>query len=478
MNDESGIRRRPRLKTLAAAAAVLAVAGAAVFWWVVTPPRIDDAGRTLPQAAAPDLVARGKYIAELGDCIACHTRADGRPMAGGRGLETPFGMLYSTNITPDPKTGIGRYSFGAFDRAMRQGVTADGTHMYPAMPYPSYAKMTPEDMYALYVYLMKGVEPVDSPNRPSGIGFPFNQRWTLAFWNEVFLDAHPFVADPAKGEVWNRGAYLVQGLGHCGACHTPRGIGFQELAMSDTGSSGDKFLSGSRVEEWNAVNLRGLGDVDDTVELLKTGQNRFGTVSGSMTEVIHNSTQNFTDADLVAIATYLDGLPTDQPRPRRPATPDTGVPAAMFTTRGGLAYAQFCADCHRLNGEGVAKVFPPLAGNPTVSAKDASTLVHITLTGWATAQTQAHARVFTMPGFARLGDDEIADILTFVRASWGGNATPVTAGEVKAARATLDPKVDTRPFDTPRIADVLQEREGEALAENFRRRSSCRRNRS
>ncbi|MFG1181459.1 c-type cytochrome [Xanthobacter versatilis] len=471
MNDEGTVRRTPRLKTFAVAAAGVAVVGAAVFWWIVTPPRIDDGGRALPQAAAPELVARGKYIAELGDCVACHTKADGQPMAGGRGLETPFGMLYSTNITPDPQTGIGRYSFGAFDRAMRRGVTADGTHMYPAMPYPSYAKMTSDDMYALYVYLMKGVKPVDSPNRPSGIGFPFNQRWTLAFWNEMFLDNHPFVADARKGEVWNRGAYLVQGLGHCGACHTPRGIGFQELAMGDTGGSGDKFLSGSKVEEWNAVNLRGLGDVDDTVELLKTGQNRFGTVSGSMTEVIHNSTQNFADADLVAIATYLDGLPSGQARAPRPAKSGgvaAAVPEAMFTTRGGLAYAQFCADCHRLNGTGVAKVFPPLAGNPTVAAKDPSTLVHITLTGWATAETQAHSRVFTMPGFARLGDDEIADILSFVRASWGGNATPVTASEVKAARATLDPKVDTRAFDTPRIADVLGEPNAAQLVRGMR----------
>lgn len=468
MGDGVSVRRRSGWRIAGGLAAVVAVVGAGVFWWVVTPPRIVEAGRALPEVADPAMVARGKYIAELGDCVACHTSKGGPAMAGGRPLETPFGVLYSTNITPDPRTGIGGYSFGAFDRAMRQGVTADGTHMYPAMPYPSYAKMTADDMFALYVYLMKGVAPADHPNKPSEIGFPFNQRWTLAFWNTVFHDPRPFVADAAKDATWNRGAYLVQGLGHCGACHTPRGIGFQELALSEKDGAGGAFLSGSRVEEWNAINLRNLWTVEDTVELLKTGQNRFATVSGSMTEVIHNSTQNFTQDDLVAIATYLKSLPSDHPYKALPPAVDDAVPQAMFTTRGGLAYAQFCADCHRLSGAGVAKVFPPLAGNPTVAAEDPSTLVHITLTGWKTAQTQTHARVFTMPGFARLSDDELAEILTFVRASWGGGAPAVTAAQVKAARASLDPKVDTRAFDTPRIADVLKEPNAQQLVRGMR----------
>ncbi|MFG1346719.1 c-type cytochrome [Xanthobacter autotrophicus DSM 431] len=466
MNDEGTARPGSRWRTLGTLAAAAAVVGAGVFWWVVTPPRVKEAGRALPEVADPALIARGKYMAELGDCVACHTAPGGTPMAGGRPLETPFGVLYSTNITPDAKTGIGGYSFGAFDRAMRQGVTADGTHMYPAMPYPSYAKVSPEDMFALYAYLMRGVAPADRANTPSGIGFPFNQRWTLAFWNALFHDARPFAADAGKDAVWNRGAYLVQGLGHCGACHTPRGIGFEERALSE--KDGDAFLSGSRVEEWNAINLRNLWTVADTVELLKTGQNRYATVSGSMTEVIHNSTQNFTDDDLVAIATYLKSLPSDHPYAGRPPSAGEDVPADMFTTRGGLAYAQFCADCHRLSGAGVAKVFPPLSGNPTVAAKDPSTLVHITLTGWTTAQTQAHARVFTMPGFARLSDEEIAEILTFVRANWGADAPAVTPAQVKAARAALDPKVDTRPFDTPRIADVLKEADADQLVRGMR----------
>ncbi|WP_394042523.1 c-type cytochrome [Roseixanthobacter liquoris] len=441
-----------------AAAIVAAAAGGGVFWWIVTPPPVKELNQPAMAGEEAGLIERGRYVAELGDCIACHTSSGQVSMAGGRPLETPFGVLYSTNITPDRATGIGGYSFGAFDRAMRQGVKADGTHMYPAMPYPSYAKISPEDMYALYAYMMKGVAPVANPNRPSGMGFPFNQRWALAFWNVVFHKDQPFLVDTSKDETWNRGAYLVQGLGHCGACHTPRGIGFQEVVLSDKDGDGERFLTGSKVEGWNAINLRNLWTVADTVELLKTGQNHHATVSGSMTEVIHNSTQHFTHTDLVAIATYLKALPSEHPyEGNPPQEPLEGVPSAMFTTRGGLAYAQFCADCHRLNGGGVAGIFPPLVGNPTIEAKDPSTLVHITLTGWATAETTTHKRVFTMPGFARLGDDEIAEILSFVRSNWGANAPAVTNALVKTARASLDPKVDTRPFETPRVADILHE---------------------
>ncbi|MCL2344333.1 MAG: c-type cytochrome [Desulfobulbus sp.] len=449
--------------------AVLVILGSIIFWRVVTPPPIQEPGRALPDAADAALIARGKYVAEVGDCVACHTANGGTPMAGGRPMETPFGVLYSTNITPDAATGIGAYSFGAFDRAMRHGVTADGRRLYPAMPYPSYAKITPDDMLALYVYLMRGVPPSATPNKPMDIGFPFNQRWGLAFWDAVFNSAQPFTPDANQDEAWNRGAYLVQGLGHCGACHTPRGIGFQEVALSEKGGSGDKFLSGAKVEEWNAINLRNLWTVKDTVELLKTGQNAYSTVSGSMTEVINHSTQHFTDADLVAMATYLKSLPSDRPATGTPPARSASVPESMFTTRGGLAYAQFCTDCHRLNGNGVPKVFPPLAGNPTVADKDPATLVHLMLTGWQTAQTQAHPRIFTMPGFARLRDDEIAEIINFVRASWGDPSHPaVTAAQVAAARATLDPRVDTRPFETPRIADVLKEPNAEQLVRGMR----------
>lgn len=419
----------------------------------------------------PKWIERGKYIAQLGDCIACHTADKGPTMAGGRGLETPFGTIYSTNITPDTQTGIGKYTFQQFDRAMRKGVTADGHNLYPAMPYPSYAKMNEGDMRALYAYLMQGVAPVDQPNKPTEVSWPFSMRWGLSLWNWAFLDDKPFEPDPNKDATWNRGAYLVQGLGHCGSCHTPRGLGFQEKAMSDAGSAGKYFLAGETVEEWRALSLRNLWTVEDTVQLLKTGRNRFASVSGNMVEVIHHSTQYVTDADLTAIATYLKSLPpnkNDAPMPEAPASLAV-APEDLFTTRGGLGYVQFCADCHRQDGGGVKDIFPSLTRNPTVTDANPATLLHITLTGWKTAETATHPRVYTMPGFSRLSDQEIADILSFVRTRWGNNAEPITASQVKTSRDRLDPKTtDSSTFETPRLADMMAAPNAEQLVRGMR----------
>ncbi len=422
---------------------------------------------------AQELVKRGQYVAVLGDCIACHTEPNGKLMAGGLELKTPMGSVYSTNITPDPKSGIGRYSFEQFDTAMRRGVAADGRNLYPAMPYPSYAKMTDEDMRALYAYLMQAVPAVAKPNKAADMSFPFNLRWGLSLWNRAFLDDTRFKPDPGKDAAWNRGAYLVQGLGHCGACHTPRGIAFQEKATTQDGRKGRYFLAGETVEGWRALSLRNLWTVEDTVAMLKTGQNQFGTVSGNMVEVIHNSTQHFNDSDLVAIATYLKSLPPGKDELPMPAPPAhaaaSAVPENMFSTRGGLGYVQFCSDCHRNDGAGVKGVFPSLVRNPTVSSPDASTLLHITLTGWKTAKTAAHPRVYTMPAFTRLADREIAEILTFVRASWGNKAAAIRTSDVKQARAELDPKDrDPSRFDTPRLANMLAEANGEQLVRGMR----------
>ena len=424
--------------------------------------------------AANDAVERGRYLAQLGDCVACHTTEKGTPMAGGRALETPFGKLYSTNITPDKDTGIGKYSFEQFDRAMRKGVAADGHNLYPAMPYPSYAKMTADDMQALYAYLMQGLAPVKQANKPSEMSWPFNMRWGLAIWNWLFLDDKPFIVNSSKDATWNRGAYLVQGLGHCGACHTPRGLLFQEKAMSESGSNGSLFLAGETVESWRALSLRDLWTVEDTKRFLKTGQNQFATASGNMADVIMHSTQHVNDDDLLAIATYLKSLPAgpgDKPMPavaKKPAVV-AHVPDDLFSTRGGLGYIQFCGDCHRADGSGVDKIFPPLAGNPTVSSKDASTLVHIILTGGQTAATATHPRVFTMPAFARLADTELAEILSFVRASWGNGAPVVDAGNVAKMRAELDPKTsDSSKFETPRLANMLLAKNAEQLVRGMR----------
>lgn len=447
-------RKSPLTRRAALAGIAAVIIGGGIALWIARPPSVEDLDPKLSNPIDPALIAKGEYVARLGDCIACHTASGGEPMAGGLKLETPMGVIYSTNITPDSKTGIGAWSFGEFDRAMRKGVAKDGHNLYPAMPYPSYAKTSQDDMRALYAYIMKGLKPVEKVNVPSQMKFPFNLRFGLSYWNFAFLDTTPFKLDLAQDAVFNRGAYIVQSLGHCGACHTPRGIGFQEKALSHDGSNGKLFLSGEQVEHWNAVSLRDLWTVPDTVELLRTGRNRFATVSGGMTDVISHSTQHFTDADLVAMATYLKALPSDQPK-QEVGTPVAHAPETTYTTRGGLGYLQFCSDCHRPDGAGVAGVFPPMAGNPTVSAKNASTLTHITLTGWKTAETASHPRVWTMPGFARLDDKEIADILSFVRNTWGRGAGPVTESEVASARKALDPSVDNSRFITPRIADLL-----------------------
>ena len=404
------------------------------------------------------LIERGLYVARLGDCIACHTAKGGAVMAGGLELKTPMGTIYSSNITPERDTGIGQYSLDEFDLVMRKGITRTGQNLYPAMPYPSYAKMSEEDMRALYVYLMQGVTPVRQANLEADMGFPFNQRWGLALWNLLFVDDQRFVPEPGRSEQLNRGAYLVQGLGHCGSCHTPRGIAFQEKAMSDAGSSGKYYLAGETVEDWRAIGLRNLWTVEDTVQLLKTGQNRFATVSGNMAEVIHHSTQHFTDGDLTAIASYLKSLPAgkdDLPMPMVASEPAI-APDSLFSSRGGLGYTQFCADCHRPDGGGVKGMFPPLNGNPGIIAANPDSLLHITLTGWATPQTEAHPRVYRMPGFARLSDGEIAEILSFVRSSWGNQASAISTAQVAAMRKQLNPQtIDATAFETPRLAGLL-----------------------
>lgn len=418
-----------------------------------------------------DLVKRGEYLSQLGDCIACHTAADGKPMAGGLALETPFGPLYSTNITPDPTTGIGSYSFEQFDRAMRKGVAADGHNLYPAMPFPSYAKITDEDMKALYAYMQHGVAPIVQANRPSGMKWPFNIRWGLKFWNALFLDAAAFKPDMTKSDAWNRGAYIAQGLGHCGSCHTPRGLAFQEKAMDQNGSSGQQYLAGFTVENWHAVNLRDLWTVPETVRFLKTGRNSFGAATGSMTEVISHSTQHFTDTDLNALAQYLKSLPAaaGADRPKAPAAYVQASESDLYKTRGGLGYVQFCGTCHRRDGRGVDEIFPTLAQNSSVQSKDPVSIIHIVLSGGNTASTHHSPRSFGMPEYSSLDDNEIAEIVTFARTQWGNQGEPVTAAQVRQVRDDLKLKpAQPTQFVTPRFAAMLDKPNADQLIRGMR----------
>ncbi len=415
-------------------------------------------------------VKLGGYLAHLGDCIACHTVKGGKAMAGGLELKTPFGVIYSTNITPDAKNGIGSYTFEQFDRAMRKGIAADGHNLYPAMPYPSFAKTSASDMHALYAYMMHGVEPVNQPNKENHLMWPFSMRFGLKIWNMVFLDDAPFEADLQKSEQWNRGAYIVQGLGHCGSCHTPRGIGFQEKTMSQDGGDGKLFLTGSTVEAWHAVNLRNQWSAADVAKFLKTGYNSHATAYGTMTEVVHFSTQNFSDSDLSAMGEYISTLsPSAESDILKPKGAKLVQEKDLYKTRGGLGYVQFCSTCHQLDGRGMDKLFPPLADNSSVQSKDPTSVIHVVLSGWMSPETQSAKRAFGMPNYSSLTDKELAEIVTFVRTKWGNQGNPVTADEIKKVRSSIELKPEApSKFAVPRFASMLDSPNADQLIYGMR----------
>jgi len=400
--------------------------------------------------ADPSLVERGAYLARVGDCVACHT-APGQPtFAGGLALDVPYlGRIYSTNITPDREHGIGKYSFEDFDAAMRHGETPDGRRLYPAMPFPSYAKITPEDMRALYAYFMQGVQPVAQANREDEVPWYLSARWPLGIWGYLFADAEPYQPDPQHDAAWNRGAYLVEGLGHCGACHTPRGFALQEKALGST--DGADFLAGSHVGGWFAKSLRGepsqgLGNwsIEEIVQLLKTGRTRSSAAFGAMTEVIAHSTQHLSDNDLYAMAQYLKSLPAADGSVAAAGTAtlrDDGTLAALqagqYPRAGAAVYVEFCASCHRFDGLGAPRIFPALAGNPSLLGDDTRSLIRVVLEGGRMATTQHDPMAFAMPSLKELNDQEIADVLSFVRNSWGNAARPVQPAEVAEQRRAL-----------------------------------------
>jgi mono/diheme cytochrome c family protein len=401
--------------------------------------------------AAPALAMdRGEYLARAGDCVACHSTPGGKAFAGGLKMGTPLGNIYATNVTPDRATGIGAYTLADFDRALRRGVAKDGHYLYPAMPYPSYAKLTDADIAALYRFFMTEVPPVRQPNRPSEIPWPLNWRWPLAIWDAIFMDHAVYQAKPEQSAAWNRGAYLVQGLGHCGACHTPRGLAWNEKALDDDGA---QYLSGADLDFWSAPNLR--GDVDaglgrwseaDLVAFLKTGHNRDGTAFGSMIDVINNSSPYLNDPDLAAVATYLKSLPASVPA--QPAFVYDDATTAMLRTghpanRGAQIYLAQCVSCHVDTGRGAAPYLPPLAGNPTVLDPDPASLINIVLNGSNPIVVKGTPDAYRMPQFRiNLSDQDIADVLTFIRQGWGDRAGAVTAAQVAEFRKATDPSSD------------------------------------
>jgi alcohol dehydrogenase (quinone), cytochrome c subunit len=395
-------------------------------------------------APTPQLIARGAYLAKLGDCAACHS-VPGKPaFSGGLRMVTPIGAIYSTNITPDVVYGIGRFSLTDFDRALRFGV-AEGHTLYPAMPYTSYYNTTPEDVAALYAYFKQGVAAAGIPNRPSDIPFPLSMRWPLTYWRWLFASRpEPFRPAPGMSSEVASGAYFVNGLGHCGECHTPRAITMQVKAIQP--SDGAAFLSGAVIENFFAPSLRsgGPGTIgawtdSELAQFLKTGANTRGIAFGSMNDVIVHSTQYLTDEDALAAAKYLKTIKASSDAPATPFTYDKAEHEALrngdASKPGAMIYLDNCAACHRPDGAGYERVFPSLAGNPVVEADNPLSLVTIVLQGSETPRTLGTPAQFAMPSFAwRLSDQEVAQVVSFIRTSWGNRASPIAPKDVARVR--------------------------------------------
>ncbi|WP_406819641.1 c-type cytochrome [Pseudomonas sp. KnCO4] len=411
------------------------------------------------------LVKKGEYVARAGDCVACHTAKHGQSFAGGLPMETPIGIIYTTNITPDPDTGIGRYSFEQFDQAVRHGIAANGDSLYPAMPYPSYARITDEDMQALYAYFMKGVPAVQQPNHPSDIPWPLSMRWPLAAWRWMFAPAVvPTTAKVSTDPVTARGAYLVEGLGHCGTCHTPRAITMQEKALDDDESL-HYLAGGAPLEGWVAKNLRGDNDDGlgrwseaDLVQFFRTGRNDFSAAFGGMSEVVEHSLQHLSDDDLTAIARYLKQLPPSRPSGASAEqakqvvsepTSNTLHNLQVADNLGARVYADNCMACHRSDGKGYAQTFPALGQNGVVNTQDATSTVRIILGGYTLPGTQTAPTSYTMPGFGwRLNDEEVAAVATFIQKGWGNHGIAVKPGDVAKVRQSLPADMlETADFD-------------------------------
>ncbi len=443
------MKRRRLKKTLTVLLVAVVIVGAAVTWFVTRTPASPFDRITAVEPATATLLRRGEYVARLSDCVACHSTPDSAPFAGGLEMATPIGSIYATNITPDKETGIGNYTLGDFDRALRSGVARDGHRLYPAMPYPSYAKLSDDDVQALYAYFMNETPAVRQTNKASHIPWPLNMRWPLALWTAAFTDPGPFKPVNADDELKVRGAYLVQGAGHCGSCHTPRGFAMNEKALDD---SHPLYLSGAPLDGWYAPSLRGdvnagLGRWTEVQiqQFLKTGRNAHSVVFGSMTDVVNNSTQYMSDDDLKAIAHYLKSLPGD---PERDGTPwqyqDTSSALQSADKRNVIPGAQTfmakCSACHAANGRGQGQWIPSLAGAASSMTSEKDSSINVVLNGSGRIVAGGTPDAYRMPPYRnQLSDQEIADVLTFVRTSWNNRGGAVTPSAVKDLRERTNP---------------------------------------
>lgn len=394
---------------------------------------VRDVATLAPSSA--EHVARGAYLARAGNCMTCHTARGGAPYAGGRPIETPFGTVYAGNLTPDPETGLGNWSAGHFWRALHQGRSRDGRLLYPAFPYPQYTKLRRGDADALFAYL-RSLPPVRQPNREHELRWPYNTQAALAVWRTLYFRPGSYENDPQRASEWNRGAYLVQGLGHCSACHTARNA---------LGASSDLMdLSGGLIpmQNWYAPSLASRSEagvrewpLNEVVQLLQTGSAPRATVMGPMAQVVLHSTQYLEPSDLRAMAVFLKSLP---PAPGSSESDPREVPKALSPVldQGGKLYGNHCAICHGERGEGKKDAFPALAGNRAVTLPVTANLVQVILYGGYPPATRGHPQPFGMPPFAlKLSDAEVAAVLTYIRSSWGNKAAPVSELAVSQQRS-------------------------------------------
>ena len=387
-------------------------------------------------AAQPDsTIARGEYLARAGDCVACHTAPEGKMFAGGRAMKTPFGTLYTSNITPDRETGIGKWTADQFYKMLHTGRSIDGSLLYPAMPFASYTKVTRADSDAMFAYL-RSVPAVKQPNRDQDLRFPYNNRSLIIGWRTLFFKEGEYKPDPTKSAEWNRGAYLVEGLGHCGMCHTAiNALG---------GSSESQAFEGGLIpmQNWYAPSLTsnkeaGLGDwsIKDITDLLRTGVSNRGAVYGPMADVVYNSLQYLSDEDAQAMAIYLKGLAQGS-SPDRPAPPLPSAETSLLVSLGKPIYDRHCASCHGSEGGGKLPHYPLLAGNQSIQMSSAVNAIRMVLNGGFPPGTKGNPMPYGMPPFAHvLSDDEIAAVVTYIRTSWGNRGAPVSARQANELRA-------------------------------------------
>ncbi|MGE5157708.1 MAG: c-type cytochrome [Gemmatimonas sp.] len=381
------------------------------------------------QAAAPsaETIAHGKMLVDAGDCTGCHTADPAKPFAGGVRLDTPFGPIYSPNLTPDRDTGIGAWSDQDFYNALRFGIAPDGSRYYPAFPYPNFSKLTRSDILAIRAYLAT-LTPVANEPPPPRLRFPLNFRVVMRLWNYLFFRPGILQPDQQKGTDWNRGRYLVEGLGHCGVCHTPKNF----FGADKTG----RAFSGGMIGGWFAARLDAAArsglkswSVDDIAEYLASGRNGKSHADGPMADVIVNSTSRMSDDDVRAIAVYLKSLPPGPPDPAVVEPPEASMKS------GSAIYAHQCIACHEADGSGAPRIYPPLPGNALLQSTDPASTLRVILDGAQTVTTPRAPNTGSMPGYAKqLSDQQIADVTNYIRNSWGNAASVVTADQVAKAR--------------------------------------------